>query len=81
MLEKGMQKTWHMLQNGAQMGAKIKKKSIKKRRPKIDAKKGGRGHRRLEGQRVGRAAPILILYICIYQNIQHLCFVLRIFII
>ena len=29
MLEKGMQKTWTMLQNGAQMGAKIKNKSIK----------------------------------------------------
>ena len=28
MLEKGMQKTWKVLQNGAQMGAKIEKKSI-----------------------------------------------------
>ena len=29
MLEKGMQKTWKVLQNGAQMGAKIEKTSIK----------------------------------------------------
>ena len=29
MLEKGMQKTWKVLQIGAQMGAKIEKKSIK----------------------------------------------------
>ena len=29
MLEKGMQKTWKVLQNGARMGAKIEKKSIK----------------------------------------------------
>ena len=62
-------------------GSKNQEQVDKKRRPKIDAKKGGRGHRRLEGQRVGRAAPNLILYICIYQNIQHICFVLRIFII
>ena len=30
MLEKGMQKTWTMFQNGTKMGAKIKNKSIKK---------------------------------------------------
>ena len=29
MLEKGMQKTWEVLQNGARMGAKIEKQSIK----------------------------------------------------
>ena len=40
MLEKGMQKTWNMLQNGAQMGAKIKKKSIKNDVQKSMRKKG-----------------------------------------
>ena len=29
MLEKGMQKTWKVLQNGTNMGTKIKNKSIK----------------------------------------------------
>ena len=40
MLEKGMQKTWEVLQNGARMGAKIEKKSIKNEVRKSMRKKG-----------------------------------------
>ena len=50
MLEKGMQKTCKMLQNGAHMGAKIEKKSIKNEVRKFMRKK-----RRMPGsaRRVG----------------------------
>ena len=40
MLEKGMQKTWNMLQNGAHMGANIENKSIKNEVRKSMRKKG-----------------------------------------
>ena len=59
MLEKGCKKH----EKCSKMVPKRKPKSRKiyqKRGPKIDAKKRPRGHRRLGGQRVGRAAPILV---------------------
>ena len=40
MLEKVMQKTWEVLQNGAQMGATIDKKSLKNEVRKSMRKKG-----------------------------------------
>ena len=40
MLEKGMQKTWKVFQNGAKMGAKIEKKSIKNDARKSMRKRG-----------------------------------------
>ena len=40
MLEKGMQKTWKVLQNGAKMGAKIDEKLVKKEVRKLMRKKG-----------------------------------------
>ena len=40
MLEKGMQKTWKVIQNGANMGAKIKNKSIKNEVRKSMRKRG-----------------------------------------
>ena len=51
MLEKGMQKTWQIFQNGAKMGIKIEKKSIQKEVRKSMRKKG-----RMPGaaRRVGR---------------------------
>ena len=59
MLEKGMQKTWKVFQNGTQMGAKIDQK----RGPKIDAKKGSHARSLWEVRRVGRAAPSRVLNI------------------
>ena len=40
MLEKGMQKTWQIFQNGAKLGTKIEKKSIQKEVRKSMRKKG-----------------------------------------
>ena len=55
MLEKGMQKTWQMFQNGAKMEAKIEKKSIKKEVRKSMRKKG-----RMSGGSAARAGAPLI---------------------
>ena len=63
MLENGMHETWKILQNGAKLGAKIEKKSIKKRGPEIDAKKEANDRPPPEGRRVGRAAPSNVLNI------------------
>ena len=43
MLEKGMQKTWKVLQNWAKMEAEIKTKSVKKEVRKSMRKKGPLG--------------------------------------
>ena len=55
MLEKGMQKTWQVLQNGSKMEAKIEKKSIKKEVRKSMRKKG-----RMSGGSAARAGAPLI---------------------
>ena len=51
MLEKGMQKTWKVLQNGAKMGANIEEKTIENEVRKSMQKKGrtGRGVGRVGG--------------------------------
>ena len=60
MLEKGMQQTWKVLQKGANMGTKIKKKSIKIGVQKSIRKKDAI-MQRPGGRRVGRDATSNVL--------------------